>query len=547
MGFLAKEDAMEVPQLDFLWQYVEYWASVDPDFPAVRFGERTITAMELDATIQRCAKAFVDIGIQKGDQILTILPSCPEYAVIMVAAQRMGAIVVPMDVRYRAADYRQFLGYVDPKLLILTERFEDYSIAEIMKELGSDLASDVPLFVVGPCTIGVSFDTLLAEAVDSDVNLAVVQSHVAPDDGALIIFTGGTTGMPKAALLSHRNIARASFLEHARIARSLAEQGVSGRSKLLQNLPPSHVGGSVEIMGTGLVGGWEMIMQEQWHPYAVLKTIQEERLCLIGGVPTMYAILLSLPDLASYDRSSLKVAITSGERVTLELLQGMREHLCQAILNAYGSTEFGPEVTFTELSDPIEKLADGYVGKPLPGQELLIVDEDGNPLPPGHIGELLVRGDCTIQGYFNMPEEDRATFLAGGWCKSGDLGYLTEDGGLYLKGRLKHIIRFGSYTVLPTEIEQVVQEHPSVALVAAIGVPHAIYGEVIWLVVVPQAGETILEDELIGLCAQQLADFKVPKRVIVQEALPMTRIGKVDRPVLRSQILETVTPSIPGR
>ncbi|MFX0009310.1 MAG: class I adenylate-forming enzyme family protein, partial [Candidatus Hermodarchaeota archaeon] len=297
-------------------------------------------------------------------------------------------------------------------------------------------------------------------------------------------------------------------------------------------------GGSVEIMGTVIVGGCEIVLQEQWNPYNILRAIRKWKLQLIGGVPTMYAITLSLPDLNNFELSSLVLAIVSGEKLSTELLIGMRDKICPNILNAYGSTESGPEVTFTDIGDPIEELANGYIGHLLPEQEIKIVDEEDNELPPEEIGEMLFKGTVTIPGYFNMPEENKATFTEDGWCRSGDLGYITEDGRIYIKGRKKFIIRVGSYTVLPSEVESVVMDHPKVAMAAAVGFPDKVYNEVVWLAVVPKSGEKINENELIQLCKDQLADFKVPKNAIIMDELPLTRLAKVDRPTLLKQLKE---------
>jgi acyl-CoA synthetase (AMP-forming)/AMP-acid ligase II len=217
------------------------------------------------------------------------------------------------------------------------------------------------------------------------------RSELDPDEGALIIFTGGTTGVPKAALLTHRNIAHASYLEASYIQEKGEPFGLKPRFKMINNFPPSHVGGSVEIMGTIIVAGCEIILQEQWNPYNILRATKKWRLQLIGGVPTMYAITLTLPDLDSFNLSSLVLAIVSGEKVSMELLTGMRDKICPNILNAYGSTESGPEVTFTDIGDPLEELANGYIGKLLPQQEIKIVDENEVELPLGETGEMLFK------------------------------------------------------------------------------------------------------------------------------------------------------------
>ncbi len=531
---------MDIPKFDYLWQYVDYWATQDPDFPLIRFKWKKYNAKEFKEAIDQLAKAFISLGVKRGDRIITILPMTMEFALIYIASNSIGAICVPMDVRYRPADYRRFIPHIKPKVIILIGKARGYDIAETIRNLGSEFNPDIKYYMVGRDDFGKPFEELLSIKYDLEDDLEEARKSLEPDDGALIIFTGGTTGNPKAAMLSHRNIARASYHESNYIGNRIENFGVEQRFKILVNLPASHVGGPVEIMGTGLAGGNQLILQEQWNPYSVLRISKKENVPLIGGVPTMYAIILSLPDIDDFNLSMFKVAVVSGEKLSLELLTGMKEKICPNILNAYGSTESGPEVTFTELGDPLEELAQGYIGKLLPEQEVKIIDDNGNEVPDGKIGEMLFRGSQTINEYFNMPEENKATFTKDGWCKSGDLGYRTNDGRLYIKGRKKFIIRVGGYTVLPSEVEEVAIQHPNVAMAAAIGFPDKIYGDVVWLAVVLEAGKRVDENEIIDLCKEQLADFKVPKKIIFEKELPITRLGKIDRPTLRNKYINSM-------
>jgi len=531
---------MKIPKLDYLWQYVKYWAKEDPDFPLIRFKWKKYNAQEFADTIDHLAKAFLSLGVNKGDTIVTILPMIMEYALIYLAANSIGAICVPMDIRFRRADYQRFISHVDPKIVVLIGKARGYDIANTIQDLQTEFTPETKYYMIGKDEFGSPFESLLEKDYTFDEVLKRRRSELDPDEGALIIFTGGTTGVPKAALLTHRNIAHASYLEASYIQEKGEPFGLKPRFKMINNFPPSHVGGSVEIMGTIIVAGCEIILQEQWNPYNILRATKKWGLQLIGGVPTMYAITLTLPDLDSFNLSSLVLAIVSGEKVSMELLTGMRDKICPNILNAYGSTESGPEVTFTDIGDPLEELANGYIGKLLPQQEIKIVDENEVELPLGETGEMLFKGTLTIPGYYHMLEENEATFTKDGWCRSGDLGYITKDGRIYIKGRKKFIIRVGSYTVLPSEVESVVLEHSKVAMAAAVGVPDKIYNEVVWLAIVPESGENVDEQDIIAFCKMQLADFKVPKKVIIKKEIPITRLGKVDRPTLLKNLMDSV-------
>ncbi|MFX1575470.1 MAG: class I adenylate-forming enzyme family protein [Promethearchaeota archaeon] len=528
---------MKIPKLEYIWQYVSYWAEINPNFPFIKYKWKKYNAKQFKETIDHLAEAFLSLGVNKGDSIITILPMIMEYPLIYLAANSMGAMCVPMDVRFRSADYRRFIPHIAPKLVFLIGKARGYNISNTIQELSLEFNPMIKYFMIGKDEFGTQFEELLKNEYNLTNELLERRKKLNPNEGALIIFTGGSTGIPKAAMLTHRNIAHASFLEASYIQDKGVPLGLKPRFKMINNFPPSHVGGSVEIMGTIIAAGCEIVLQEQWNPYNVLRATRKWKLQLIGGVPTMYAIMLSLPDLDDFDLSSLILAILSGEKVNIDLLTGIRDRVCPNILNAYGSTESGPEVTFTEIGDSIEELANGYIGNLLPEQEIKIVDENDNELPPGEIGEMLFRGTLTIPQYYKMPEENKVAFTEDGWCRSGDLGYITIDGRIYIKGRKKFIIRVGSYTVLPSEIESVVIEHPKVAMVAAVGIPDKIYNEVVWITVVPESGEVIDENEIYELCKKELADFKVPKRIIIKKELPITRLAKVDRPALRKQLI----------
>ncbi|MCP4755132.1 MAG: acyl--CoA ligase [Proteobacteria bacterium] len=530
-------------RFDFLWQYVEYWAGINPSFPAMRFDDRTISYGDFEEKTDNLAKSFLDMGVVKGEVIATMLPSSPEYIMSLIAADKIGAVICALDVKYKTADLKKFISHLNPKVLVALSHQEDYDIAQTLKEVERELDIDgtIQYVMVGDSQIGGSFQDRLKPTSSPDDPLKEAKAGQQKDDGMLIVFTGGTTGVPKAALLSKINVAGMAVAETNYLNRYIAEDADNMRMKTIVSLPPSHVGGTVEMMGTGIVGGLEMIVHDTWSPNRVLETIQEEKVPWVGGVPTMYAIMLLMPDIGEYDLSSLKLAIMSGEKVDTELLEMIRDKICPNIVIGYGSTESGSEVTFTEPGEDFARIVNGYVGKALPGMEIKIVDDEEKEVPSETVGEVLVRGDFAIKSYFKMPDEDKAGFTKDqGYCKTGDLGYTTSDGGLYIKGRKKHIIRVGGYTVMPTEIEEVATQDPSVGMAAAIGVPDKILGEVPWLVVCPAPGASVDEQEIIELCRKELAKFKVPKRVVVRDELPITRIGKVHRVEVQNEIIDLI-------
>ena len=527
-----------IPHLEYFWQYVDYWTDRDPEFPWLIFNDHEILAREIQERINHLAQAMLFHGLKKGDLVLTILPNCPEFLYTFFAAQQIGLITVTLDTRYREADLRRFMGMTDPKMIVFIHEIKGYSIENILSKISTDFDTKIKyLSLSTDPKFGDSFQTYTDRDFNMTKELQSAQQQLHVDDGAAIVFTGGTTGKPKAALLSHRNIAEMGFQEIKFLFSQVKPPGFQNRPAVYNGLPNSHVGGLIEFNSLCFIGGMQMILDATWHPVHQLEAIQKYKTPFFGGVPTMGAILLSLPNLENYDLSSLKLSLFSGEKLNLDMLEDFQKRICSNIVNGYGSTESGAEIAITTFEDPIEKLADGYAGKPLPGVQIKIVDEEGHELPPNQEGEILVKGPSTILGYYKQPDEDQIGFTEDGWCKMGDIGYLTEDGAIVNKGRKKQIIRVGSYTVLPMEIEELVSTIPEVALAVAIGYPDKIFNEVVWLIVIPEEGKDVDVNAIMALCKENLANYKVPKRILIRKEIQVTRIGKVDRKKLLESLL----------
>ena len=541
---------MNIPKLDRFWKYVQYWDEIEPEFPTIRLGKhKIITARELNEETDQLAKVFLDLGISKGDTVVTILPTIPEFIFTYIAASKIGAITIPMDKEYKKADFKLLIPHSNPKVIVTIDKWQKNKIADNLSELKEDLG-DIRYILVGKHELGENYQELIVREYQLDKELEAAKKNQKSDDTILVVWTGGTTGAPKAVELTHNNIIEMCFIEYQKIIgwiQSIKKVEMQ-RNKHLVNLPVSHVGVTVELLGTGILGGLEMIVQASWSPWDALNAIKEYNIPFMGGVPTMFKILLSLPDLDTYDpKKYLDLVVLSGEKVSGELLNGIKERICDEIIIGYGSTEAGAEVTFTELGDKLEKIAQGYVGKALPGVELKIIDEENKELLSGEIGEILVKGALTSKSYYKMPEEDKAGFTKEGFCKTGDLGYIDEEGGLYITGRIKEIIRVGAFTVLPAEIEELVLPHPKIAIAAALGVADKIKGEVVWLVIGPELGiqfDKSDEEEVMEICRKNLAKFKVPEKIIIYPLdpndLPITRIGKVDRVRLKKELLPPI-------
>ncbi len=529
---------VQIPKLDYYWQYLDYWTNLDPDFPMVIFEEQKITAQEIHTRSKNIAQAMLSTGLKKGDLMITILPNCPEFLYVYFAAQQIGVITVTLDMRYREADLRRFFTMTDPKMVVFKSEFKDHSMEELLATIHGDFDPKITYLSTSPDpTFGESLQVFSEQNYNMEKELLAAQQDLERDEGCAIVFSGGTTGNPKAVLISHQNIAEMGFQETNFFFNLVPESVFQNRPAVYNGLPNSHVGGLIEFNSLCFIGGMQMLLDESWHPIHQLEAIQKYKTPFFGGVPTMGAILLTIPNLEDYDLSSLKLCLFSGEKLNLEMVKDFQTRICPHIVNGYGSTESGAEITITTLGVPVEKLADGFAGKPLPGVQIKIIDDDGQELPPNEVGEIIVKGPTTISGYYKQPEEDKVGFTEEGWCKMGDFGYMTEDGAVVNKGRKKQIIRVGSYTILPMEIEELVVTVPEVALAVAIGYPDKIYGEVIWLIVVPEEGTSVDVEAILALCKEKLAKFKVPKRILIKDEVPVTRIGKMNRKELLKSLL----------
>ncbi|AIY90284.1 class I adenylate-forming enzyme family protein [Geoglobus acetivorans] len=514
-----------VEEFDFLWEYLDYWAEVDRDYTAIKFGDRMISYGELKDSVDALASAFLSLGVEKGDRIATILPMSPEYVYTFLACTKIGAICVPMDVRYRIAELRRFLGHAEPKVVVSINTFQDNNVKATLEEIKNEIGNPEMFFLNSER----SFYELLKE---KPLENPVEQS---PDDDILIIFTGGTTGVPKATLLSHRNVISMAAGELRSILGYLEREE---RLNSLIHLPPSHVGGTTELLAVGIINGSKMILIDHWRPDAVIKELSDERIPFFGAVPTMFALVFSFAAQNKIPLPPVEMLVTAGEKLNPEMLRRMMGW-CSKIGIGYGSTETSGFATFSRPEDDPDKFTEGYVGVPFEGVEVRIVNDSGEELKDGEIGEILVKGPMVSKGYFNQPEETEKGFKDGYWI-SGDLGYM-KGGELYIVGRKKEVIRVGSYTVLPSEVEEVAMKNPKVAIAAAFGAPHEIYGEVVWLAVVPKPGAEIDAEKILAACKEELADFKVPRKVLVRDSIPLTRLGKADRIKLKEIILQEIS------
>jgi acyl-CoA synthetase (AMP-forming)/AMP-acid ligase II len=359
--------------------------------------------------------------------------------------------------------------------------------------------------------------------------LAKIKAAVELEDPVLFLFTSGTTGVPKASVLTHKNLI--AYTDGQLIASNF--QGTD--ETLLLNIPLNHVGGAVMAVIACLNAGNKLVMMDMFDPEKTLQLIQDERVTVIGQVPAQYAMELLSPNVDKYDLSSIKAAVVSSQPCPSELIMAIKNKLGVMPQNAYGLTEVSGGITFTQIEHGEEKLKH-TVGVPINGIELAIMDPEFNILPTGGVGEIVIKGDAVMKGYWKRPDEDAKVFDKKGYFHTGDMGTLDKDGYLTIVGRKKEMYIRGGENVYPPEVEEAIAQHPDVFMVAVVGRPHPVYGEVGRAYVIPKPGTSPTAEGMKGFLKDRLAGYKIPEDISFREQLPLTLLGKVKKLDLYQEI-----------
>ena len=491
-------------------------AAASPDRSAVVYAGGQLSYAELDTLSSRLAAGLESAGVGPGDLVALQLPNIPQFLIAYFGILKAGAVVVPLNVMLKAPEIAFQLSDSGVKLLITW----DPILGDAVK--GAEAAGVGAVYAVGhaaqaedpadPVSV-LPFERLLT--VPADGYLLAPRELT---DTAVVVYTSGTTGRPKGAMLTHIQL-----YMNADIPGRLF--GVRPDDVVITVLPLFHVFGLSSILNVCVRFGCTMSLIPRFDPTAVLAAIQRDEATIFEGVPTMFIALLEHPDLDRYDVSSLRVAISGGASIPAPVLDAFEKRFGVLILEGYGMTETASTTTFN-ISETERRVYS--VGKPIWGTQTQVWDGEGLPLPPGkdHIGEVVTRGLHVMKGYLNAPDATASVF-SGAWLHTGDLGYFDEDGFLFIVGRQKELIIRGGYNVYPREIEDVLHAHPAVAEAAVIGIPHERLGEDIMAVVTLRAGAAVTEAELHAYCRERVAAYKYPRRFEFRAQLPKNSLGKV--------------------
>ena len=506
--------------------YVDYHAARTPDAEALVLGDLRLNYRDLRFQVDRCAAALVAAGIVKGDRVATLNTPHPDFFVTFLAAASIGAIWIGLNPRYRLEEYRYVIGDAQPRLLFARSRIEDRDFSADLRVLLNEFDCLDILVILNEDTVpanSISLDDFCNDQVTGEL-LAKAREQVNGHDTALIVYTSGTTGKPKGAMIPHCGLSRVAHVQ-------LAYWDASP-IRSLNFLPINHIGCVGDIACYTFVGGGTVVFMEKFDAADCLSLIESEKITCWLSVPTAFQLCLAHPDYDQYDLSSIQLIVWGGAPAPQSLLRKLIE-ICPRLSTSYGQTESVGSLTFVKPCNDINLLSVS-VGKPVPEYDVRIVDPSGNVVKQGETGEIQAKGDFIMRGYWNKPEASAET-IKDGWLCTGDLAIEDANGHYRLVGRLKEMFISGGYNVFPLEIEQVLESHPAVAMAAVVSVPDELFSEVGHAWILREPGMTVTDDELAGFCREQLANYKVPKTIFIRDELPMLPIGKLDRRALRKR------------
>lgn len=490
---------------------------------AIVYEKTRITYAQLNQEVSRLAAGLKETGIRAGDKVLLALNNSPEFIISYYAILRLGAIVIPINPQFTVNEIRVIVKDAPPSAVIAEKE-----LMEALTQLVGEMDSCKKVILTTTEAIQhpfAPFAGVLAAGRDP-----VPDSVSSRDDVAVILYTAGTTGRPKGAMLTHYNL-----YSNAHTLSRLCN--MTPRDRALLVAPAYHAGAQTCVMNNAIVSGSTLIVHPKWSgPEAVLRTIQEEKVTFMFGSPTMYSLIVNYPKTEQFDTSSWRIAYTGAAPLPREVFHLFEKKFGFQITEGYGLSEASPVVTSNPPDGP-KKV--GSVGKPIPGVEVKIFDYEDKEVPRGQIGEVVVRGPNVMKGYYNRDEETKWV-MRNGWLHTGDLGYIDQDGFLFIVDRKKDVIIRGGININPREIEEVLSAHPKVFDVAVLGIPDAVMGEEVMALILLRSDVEADPEEFREFCQGKLAKYKIPRYFRFVDNLPKTASGKLMRKKLREWVINNM-------
>ncbi len=484
------------------------------EYTHIIFNDKEYTNLQIIKSANRLANGLIDLGVKPEDRVVVMLMNSPEVIISYQGILRAGAIIIPVVFLLGEKEINHILKNSEAVALITTKDFmEKVNIARegvnTLKHIIIVEDEDIP-------------GTIKYNDIQKKSSDELPDIEIKENDMAVLLYTSGTTGVPKGVMLTHKNL-YSNAVDTSSI--NTPEPDDVG----LLVLPLSHSFG-LTVMNIGFMYSNKSVLMSWFDLEGICQLIEKYKVTGFAGVPAMYAVLLNSPQVTDkYDLSSLNRCASGSAPLPLEVLKGFEEKFNCEMYEGYGLSEAAPIVTAHYIGRVRKP---GSIGQPIPGVEVKIVDESDKEVPVGEMGELIVRGPNVSPGYYKLPEETAKSFKDG-WLYTGDMAKMDEDGYLYIVERKKDLIIRGGFNIVPRDLEEVLHQHPAVLEAAAIGVPDPIMGEEIKAYIVIREGEKVTEDDIIKHCQEHLAKYKTPKFVEFMDALPRNPIGKIMRKRLR--------------
>lgn len=504
-------------------------AAICPDRLAIIFEKKRYTFAELNARVNRLANGLSGMGVKKGDRVALLQVNCNQCVETYFAVAKVGAIYVPLNFRGKENELTHILNSAEAGTIFIGERY-----IKMLNNMKPDLESVLNYISIDGKADGMSY----YEDVISSASSEEMATEIEDDDTTILMYTAGTTGLPKGVMLHHNSFS-VYVLENVTPADPELEE------RNILTVPLYHVAG-IQAMMAAIYGGRTLVMERQFEPKEWMELVETEKANRVMMVPTMLKQLIDHPDFSKYDLSSLKV-ITYGAapmpigviRKALEVFPGV------SFINAFGQTETASTITTlgpedhnisgddAEKERKLKRLSS--IGKPMPDVEMKVIDEAGQEMPTGQIGEIVARGPRVMSGYWKDKEKTEKTIDKDGWVHTGDIGYVDEDGYFFLSGRATDMIIRAGENISPEEVELVMQSHPKIEEVAVIGVPDEEWGEQPRAIVILKHGETATPEEIMEFCRANLASYKRPRSVVFVDSIPRNPMGKIIKRELREK------------
>ena len=530
---------IQVPDIP-LWRFLEESARRFPQNVALEFLGKTLSYQELWGLARRFAQGLKDLGVRPGDRVAIMLPNSPQFVIAFYGTLLAGGVGVNVNPLYTPRELRHQLADAGAETLVILDHLLPRYL-EVEKEVPVKRVVVTGIKDFLPFPKNLLYPLLLRRKGEAPKALEGLpwRAFLRPgtprpvpldlDDLALLQYTGGTTGLAKGAMLTHRNLS-ANALQ----VRAWIPDFREGEEVVLGAIPFFHVYGMTVAMNYGLFSGYKIVLLPRPEIKAIVEAIEKHQVTHFPGVPTLYVAFNNFPGIEKRNVKSIRICLSGAAPLPVEVAKRFEELTGARLIEGYGLSEASPVTHSNPVLGLIKK---GSIGMPFPGVDAKVVDEEGKELPPGEVGELAVKGPNVMKGYWNRPEETQKT-LKDGWLFTGDLAKMDEDGYFYIVDRKKDMIIAGGYNIYPREVEEVLYQHEAVQEAAVVGVPDPYRGETVaaFLVLKPEYQGKVSEKDIERFCRQNLAAYKVPRIIQFRESLPKSSVGKILKRELQKEV-----------